>query len=62
MTEEYIHGMSDAVVRKMPTNEDFREALKYFGLGWYAERQIGVSMSKFLAHKWNIVLVENEHD
>jgi len=42
----------------MPTNEDFREALKYFGLGWYGERQIGVAMAKFLAKKWNIVLVE----
>ena len=58
--KEPARTMITATVVEMPTNEDFRKALMYFGLGWYAERQIGVAMSKFLAKKWGLVLMENK--
>jgi len=61
MTEEYIPGMSDAVVRTMPTDDDFRELLGDYGIGHHAAPQVGKDIAYYLAMKWKLVLVEKDN-
>jgi hypothetical protein len=61
MIEEYIPGMSDAVVRTIPSDDVFRLWLAEFGIGHHAAPTIGREIANMLARKWHLVLVEKDN-
>jgi len=56
--KEHAPVMLDAEVRYMPTDNDFRDLLGAYGIGYHSAPQVGEHIAYFLARKWNIVLVE----
>lgn len=52
--------ITDAAVRKMPTDEEFKALLAWYGIGPLAAPTIGRVLTTFIAKKWNIVLVEEK--
>ncbi len=50
----------DAVVRKMPEDDEFQALLAWYGIGHHAAPTIGKVLTTFIAKKWNIVLVEEK--
>ena len=59
--KEHAPVMLDAEVRKMPTDSDFRHWLTEFGIGHHAAPNVGKHIAMELAHKWQIVLVEDSN-
>ena len=56
---EHAPTISDALVRELPPDDEFRTLLdKQFGLGYYSSVVIGLDVAYFLAKEWNIVLIE----